>query len=316
MKKIRLIVIAVIIVITGAMTAVYMHIPKPIAKTTSAVKPKTELTFAVLGDVHNRIDNLQRAINDLYTINPIMDALILNGDTVDQGVDRQYASVKSTLNRNKALLPKTIIKNIGNHEFFDYSIGRNSPKQVKTFINKYLEFSGEKKVYHDKWIKGYHFISLGSEDGKSKTTNSTEASISDIQLNWLNEKLAQNYQRGKPIFVFLHQNLKPFWNWVGVKQSEKVNDILSKYPEVILFTSHTHADIDAGSVVLNQPFTMVHVPALQYTLEPEVRSGVIVGINKKQYIKGLYVEVNGNTVIIKGRDIKEKQWIFTRKISN
>lgn len=211
-KKFRIIVITIIIIASCALTVVYFYIPTPIAKTTSAVKPKADLAFAVLGDVHNRTGNLQRAINDLYAINPCMNALVLNGDSVDQGIESQYDSVTKVLDKNKDLLPKTVIKNIGNHEFLDYNIGRNSPKQVKTFINRYLKFSGEKKVYHDKWIRGYHFISLGSEDCKSKTTNSVEASISKKQLNWLQEKLAEKYQKGKPIFVFLHQNLKPYWS--------------------------------------------------------------------------------------------------------
>ncbi|URZ14424.1 metallophosphoesterase family protein [Clostridium felsineum] len=316
MKKLKLIITGIIIVIILAVIAIYIYIPKTISKVKVKAKPKAQLTFAVLGDVHNRTDNLQRAINDLYTIDQDIDALILNGDTVDQGIESQYDSVKKTLKRNKDILPKTIIENIGNHEFFDYNIGTNSKAQVKTFINRYLGFSQEKKVYHDKWIKGYHFISLGSEDGKSKTTNSTEASISNEQLIWLKEKLAQNYTKGKPVFVFLHQNLKPFWNWQGVKQSEEINEILSKYPEVVLFTSHTHADLDKNSVLENQPFTMVHAAALQYTLIPEINSrGVITDITKKQYIKGLYIEVNGDKVIIKGRDIKEKQWIFTKAIT-
>ena len=88
-----------------------------------------------------------------------MDALVLNGDTVDQGIEKQYDSVKKTISKNKDLLPKTIIKNIGNHEFFDYDAGTNSPEQVQTFINRYLEFSGEEKVYHDTWVNDYHFIS-------------------------------------------------------------------------------------------------------------------------------------------------------------
>lgn len=313
-KKIKIIIIIIIIIAVCALTAVYVYIPRPIAKTTSAVKPKADLAFAVLGDVHNRTGNFQRAINDLYTINPCMDALILNGDSVDQGIERQYDSVKKVLNKNKALLPKTVIKNIGNHEFFDYTIGRNSPKQIKTFINRYLEFSGEKEVYHDKWIKGYHFISLGSEDCKSKTTNSVEASISKKQLDWLQQKLDEKYQKGKPIFVFLHQNLKPYWNWGGVKQSSELKQILSKYSEIILFTSHTHADLTGSSLILNQPFTTVHTGAIKSTLIPSVNNDVITGISEKPYIKGLYVEANGDTVTIKGRDIKEKQWIFTKKI--
>ncbi len=243
-----------------------------------------------------------------------MDALVLNGDTVDQGNEEQYDSVKKIISKNKDLLPKTIIKNIGNHEFFDYSTEVNSPEQVQTFINRYLEFSGEEKVYHDTWVNDYHFISLGSEDGNSETLNSITASISEDQQKWLKEKLAENYQKGKPIFVFLHQPLNNGnRSWVGVEQSDQIREILSQYPEVILFSSHTHRDLDDSSVVLNQPFTMIHTGAIHYTLIPDANSEG--GRRRESYIKGLYIEVNGNNVVVKGRNIKEKQWIFTKEIS-
>ena len=261
MKKIRIISITIVIVVIGAIVDIYMNKLKPIDKNSVPVISNKDLTFAVLGDVHENIDSLQKAINDLYTINPSMDALVLNGDTVDQGIEKQYDSVKNMLSKNKDLLPKTIIKNIGNHEFFNYDIDVNSPEQVQTFINRYLEFSGEEKVYHDTWIKDYHFISLGSEDGNSETLDSGRAFISQDQQKWLKEKLAENYQKGKPIFVFLHQPLDSGksgnTDWVGVEQSEQIREILSQYPEVILFTSHTHRDLDASSVELDKPFTMI-----------------------------------------------------------
>ncbi|MHC1681458.1 MAG: hypothetical protein AB6733_00635 [Clostridiaceae bacterium] len=66
--------------------------------------------------------------------------------------------------------------------------------------------------------------------------------------------------------------------------------------------------------MLNQPFTRVHTGAIHYTiiLDPNSENGR----RREEYIKGLYIEVNGNTVSIKARDIKEKQWIFTKEISN
>lgn len=313
MKKIKIIAMTILIIAVGVMAVIYINKPRPIAKTTSTEASKADLSFAVLGDVHENVDSFQEAINELYMINPIMDALVLNGDTVDQGLEKQYDSVKNVLSKNKELLPKTIIKNIGNHEFFDYDTELNSPEQVQTFINRYLEFSGEDKVYHDAWIKDYHFISLGSEDGNSETLNSVTASISENQQNWLREKLAENYQKGKPIFVFLHQPLSTGnSSWVGVKQSDKIREILSKYPEVIIFSSHTHRDLNEGSVVVDQPFTMIHTGAIHYTIIPDFNSEG--GRRRESYIKGLYIEVNGNNVVVKGRDIKEKQWIFTKEI--
>ncbi|WP_311315502.1 metallophosphoesterase family protein [Clostridium tertium] len=310
-KKFKLIITIITLVLLGVISTEF----KPNTTTVEA-KSNENLSFAVLGDVHENINHLQETINDLYTINPKMDALVLNGDAVDQGLDEQYNSMQNTLNKNKDLLPQVIIKNIGNHEFFDYKVESNSPEQVQSFISKYLEFSGEEKVYHDKWVKGYHFISLGSEDGNSETINSVTAFISDEQLEWFKEKLAENYKKGKPIFVFLHQHLDYGDNpWVGSKQSEEIKNILEQYPEVIMFSSHTHRDLNESSVVLNKPFTIVNTGAVHYTIIPD--SNEEKGYRREtDYIKGVYVEVNGNNVIIKGRDIKEKQWIFSTEISN
>jgi 3',5'-cyclic-AMP phosphodiesterase len=317
MKKFKLIITTIIIIFLGVISVIYINKSKAIPKITTVTTTSNDnLTFAVLGDVHENIDHFQKAINDLYTINPNMDALVLNGDVVDQGLDEQYDSVQKALEKNKEFLPGTIIKNIGNHEFFDYNTETNAPEQVQIFMNKYLEFSGEEKVYHDKWIKDYHFISLGSEDGNSETLNSVTAFISNKQLEWFKEKLAENHQKGKPIFVFLHQHLDYGNNsWIGVKQSEEIKEILAQYPEVIMFASHTHSDLNENSVILNKPFTIVNTGAVHYTIIPDPNEEK--GYRREaDYIKGVYIEVNGNNVTIKGRNIEEKQWIFSTEIVN
>ncbi|WP_291647579.1 metallophosphoesterase [Clostridium sp.] len=316
MKKFKSTIIITIILL-GSILVTYINESKSNsnAKTVTS-KSNPDLSFAVLGDVHENIYHFQKAINDLYEINSNMDALVLNGDIVDQGLDDQYASVEKTLNKNKKLLPKTIIKNIGNHEFFDYNIKSNSPERVQMFINKYLKFSGEEKVYHDKWVSGYHFISLGSEDGNSETINSVTAFISDKQLEWFKEKLSENYKKGKPIFVFLHQHLDYGDNpWIGSKQSEEIKKILEQYPEVIMFASHTHSDLNESSVVLNKPFTIVNTGAIHYTVIPDLNEEK--GFRREaDYIKGVYIEVSDNNVIIRGRNIKDKEWIFSTEVSN
>lgn len=322
MKKFKLIILAMVS-IAAISLAIYIKAtevkPDTSQKPEKAVSnvdkkdPKEDtLTFSVLGDVHGNSGRLDNAINDLHSVNDNMDAMILNGDNVDEGLKKQYDAVKSTLNKNAKLLPKTVIKNIGNHDYFDYGKGPNSPKDVENFINLYLDFSGEKSVYHDTWIKGYHFISLGSEGGNTKELGAVNAYLSEKQLNWLKEKLAEKHEKGKPIFVFLHQHLSTsIKGWIGVVQRDKLTKILSQYPEVILFTSHTHVRLSVDNVKLNQPFTTAHTGAVHYAIQPE-------GYNIKRLYdesQGLYVEVKGNKTVIKGRDFINKSWIFSKEIN-
>jgi 3',5'-cyclic AMP phosphodiesterase CpdA len=269
------------------------------------------LTFSVLGDVHGNGNKLNNIVDDLYRLRPDLDVLILNGDTVDQGLDEQYKVISDMLDKNKAKLPDTVIKNIGNHELFDYEYGPNSPEHVKELIGRYLRFSGEENPYHDKWIKGYHFISMGTEDGNTPELGAVKAYIYEEQQRWLEKKLAENYKPGKPIFVFLHQHLNSVMSrWVGVEQKEEIIKILSEYPEVIVFTSHTHIDLAIDNVNIDQPFSTAHTGAIAYILRPDGKGGR----ERSDGMQGLYVEVNGDKVVINGRDFDKRNWIFSKEV--
>lgn len=261
------------------------------------------LTFSVLADIHTDTDKLKSAIVDLYFLNPETDAMVLNGDVVDEGVYEQYSSVKEVLDDSGSLLPGTLIQNIGNHEYFNFDKGRNTVADAISYRNLYFLFTGNLSVYHDTWIKGYHFISLGSESANLKGSNPPNAAdLSGKQLSWLKDRLKEKHEPGKPVFVFLHQQLKSsVRDWEGVIQKEELNSILSEYPEVILFTSHTHVSLAQEGVIQTDPFTIVNTGAVDFVLE--------------EGSQGLYVQVDGNTVVISGRDFDRNQWIFSREIT-
>lgn len=284
--------------------------------TYSRVLPETssnaDLTFSVLSDIHSNDSKLEEALMDLYKINPNKDAIILNGDTVDQGLVSHYEDIKKTLNKSKRLLPEIVIRNIGNHEFFDYDNGTLAPEQVQTYLDRYFEFSGQKKVYNDRWIKGYHFISLGTESGNTKELGAVKALISKEQLKWFEEKLAENYVEGRPIFVFLHQHLSTAMKgWVGTDQAKEIDSILSKYKEAVVFTSHTHVSFETNNVFTDRPYTIVHTGGIYYQLTPDGKGGR----TREDGSQGIYVEVKGNTVTVRGREFIKKKWMFEKTIT-
>jgi 3',5'-cyclic-AMP phosphodiesterase len=269
------------------------------------------ISFSVLGDIHTSSLKLEKAIKDLYSINPKADVMVLNGDIVDQGLDGHYSRIQACLHKNRALLPSIVIKNIGNHEYFDYSKGVNPPSKINEYISKYLAFSNEKKVYHDVWVKGYHFISLGSEQCNTQTLGNRQAFISEDQQEWLREKLAEKYEPGKPIFVFLHQHIAGNEKTTSlassdIKQVNEVKSILSKYPEAILFTSHTHCFLKSNNLLcFHLPFTAIHTGAVNNPV-------LFDGKGKRIFTKdshGLYIEIKKNQITIKGRNLNSGYWI-------
>lgn len=273
-----------------------------------------DLAFAVLGDIHDNESDFQDSVDDIKSTDIKLDALILNGDTVDQGIASQYEEMKNAIQKNINNLPSTIIKNIGNHEFYDYDHGNKSKEDVDEKIQKYLDFAQEKNVYHDKWINQYHFISLGSEDGNSPTCSSTSAFISNTQISWLEEKLSENYEKGRPIFVFLHQPLILNWGWgdiPGTNVSSNLNNIFSKYPEVILFNSHTHKHLTEECINTNNGYTIGQTGAVSYTLFNNSDNTLS---RDHSYTNGLLITIKDNIVNIRGRDFKNHEWIFSKDI--
>ena len=80
----------------------------------SEVNTDSDLSFAVMGDIHNNTENFKNVVNEFYKLNPNMNALILNGDIVDEGKDEQYKSMKKVIDQNSNKIPEILIKNIGN----------------------------------------------------------------------------------------------------------------------------------------------------------------------------------------------------------
>lgn len=288
------------------------------------------MSFAVLSDIHGDGIKLDNALKDLHNnVDNDYSVLILNGDMVDQGKQSQYDVIEGVLEKNEELLPEKVVKNIGNHEFFDYRKRKNKQEYSEQLLNLYLNFSSEEHTYHDTWVKGYHFISLGTEKGNtSDMDNSCQAYLSDAQLNWLKDKLDEKYKKGRPIFVFLHQPLNNTFITTfndcnnAIKQDSSLRIILSQYPEVIIFTSHTHfwfndkipertnflphlQEVNKGFALVDT--SSVHRPVNYEGQKPPFTSDK--EMDAAGCSQGLFVDVYSDKVIMRGREFSNSTWI-------
>lgn len=272
-----------------------------------------DLSFSVLSDIHKNLGHLQDTIEDLNDINPHLDALVLNGDTVDEGLAYEYDEIKEVLNDYSEKLPKKIIKNIGNHEWYEYRLENETQEDVNKRLNMFLEFAGRDKIYSDNVVKGYHFITLGADN--SNLDEYRDGHVSNEELNWFKSTLEKYYEEGKPMFVFIHEPLEMHLftiNKVTIDKHNEIRDILKKYSNVILFTSHTHLKPNE-----NYDKTM---PCPVFNTG-SVTSNYVEDLNSDWGFKqdgsfnnGLYVEVKDNKVTIKARNFKDKVWIYEKEI--
>jgi 3',5'-cyclic-AMP phosphodiesterase len=296
------------------------------------VYAQNELSFPVLSDIHVMAGNdasrqksrtsFQRALQDLHNLNPNADALVINGDLGD-GLPGDYAALRTILNGTPH--PAKTFFTIGNHEFYSsfYSPGATwnpngfpNGETEQNSIQRFLNFAGRDKVYEDTWINGFHLIFLGSEQfEQSDRSNGNDAYLSQVQLNWLNDKLPEKAVPGKPIFIFLHQALPNTVsgtntvNYRGVVQHQELRNILSSHPEAILFSGHTHWKLGLPNSVVRDQFTMVNSSS-EY--EPYDTNDQPIPSDKSE---GLFVHVTADKVEISGRDFVNKQWIFQNEIA-
>lgn len=268
---------------------------------TAAGDEEPNLSFNVLSDTHIRESSFSTnkflaALQDLHEVNPTSDALIINGDMTNRGYPEEYAKVRNLLEQSPS--PENVYFALGNHEFHNEEGIEINKERFKQFVN-------EDEVYYEKRLKGYSFIFLGSESwGPVGTPTKDAAVLSEKQLKWLKKTLQTRSKDDKPIFVYLHQPLPDtFGEGPMLIQHKELEEILSKYPQVVLFSGHTHQDMKKPQLNMTEKkgFSVVNTASTYYTTNwPD---------SNWDESQGLFVEVYDKKVEIKGRDFNRKQWI-------
>ena len=268
----------------------------------SAKKPL--LTFDVLADVHLRDSDSSRAakftagLKDIAANHADSDALVTLGDNISFGSDNNSRTQYFDLIEQYAgQIPNKLIA-LGNHDVrkndSSSSTGFSSNYAVayEAYMRdnkKYRDDPDSDKVYFDKWINGYHFIVLNTEDGLKDCID-----MSEEQLVWFEQKLGEgeNGAAGtadpeKPVFVAVHQALNdthPRANAYGgfTKEEElmnRVREILSGYPQAVVMSGHIHNGFGIATTMDKTYGTMIDCPSFNESENGITESGTGYQVN-------------------------------------
>ena len=107
------------------------------ADTNANEKPKA--TFQVISDTHIRDtsfshNKLLNALQDLHSVDPQTDALVINGDITNNGFPEEYAKTRELLDQSPK--PKNLYMTIGNHEFFNGEGNEVNTTRFSDFIKR------------------------------------------------------------------------------------------------------------------------------------------------------------------------------------
>ncbi|USK28219.1 metallophosphoesterase [Bacillus sp. CMF21] len=266
---------------------------------------KPNLIFPVISDVHinadsnNTLEKFTTTLEQLNRAVPKQHAFVVVGDLTDNGVTAEYDKFMSAYNTKKQSKAVSMFA-IGNHDYWN---GLSVTDAQKRFFEK----TGMKSIYYHKVIKGYHFIVLGTEDGR------TEGTFSQKQIDWLGEQLRQANADDpkKPIFVFHHQPIKDTIygsEWGFSENRDLFYNTLKEYPQAITFSGHTHYPLDDPRIIHQKDFTTIGTSTGAYLwldsgrIQGEVPEGADI-LNQ-----ALVVEVYDNKVLLHRRDIHKNAW--------
>ncbi|WP_312470614.1 metallophosphoesterase [Neobacillus sp.] len=281
------------------------------------------LQMAVMSDVHINQgypnNKFKQALTDLKNIAPGYDTIAVVGDFTDRGFEEDYKAFKQILGENKNPGAEQFIT-MGNHEYFESNYDKASTVTDEMMQKRFMDYNGDplSTIYFDKWIKGYHFISLAGELS-AKTLSLAYGNIPDAkdwayiseeQYQWFERTLAVEAASNKPIFVFLHQ---PIANtvygsdkWNAGFDSKRLLTILKKYPQAILFSGHSHYPLNHPKSIYQDGFTMVNTSSVEYTWN---ENGRIPGFSQ-----GYLVNVYDDRVEMKSREFSDGTWIKSTTI--
>ncbi|MFE6074771.1 metallophosphoesterase family protein [Paenibacillus sp. NPDC057886] len=291
--------------------------------------------------IHNR--HLEKALEDIATYSHGSSGIMHVGDVTDRGLPQEYQELQRILEAQGDSLPQ-LRYTVGNHdigailwgdppldlttmtqqevgevlghsgdmgqiEAHDIEKSQESISIEELWqkrLNDFTAITGMNGSYHDYWINGYHYIFLGTEQPHPK-----DCHMSTEQLQWLETKLSEQALPEQPTFVFLHQPLMDTvagsmkeQGWYGVNQDAALKAVLSRYPQVILFSGHTHWQLQAQRTMYEgsgQMPTMFNASSVAYLWTDE-----------DEHLEGsesLHVDVYRDRVVVKGRDHVKGSWI-------
>lgn len=261
----------------------------------------------VMSDIHINRENshihnqhFAQALGQIMAISPDSIGIFINGDIADHGTREEYAAFNDLIEAAGEELPEVFCA-IGNHDLAQGPYVR----QLDWFLRGTNSDEDLDKPYFDRWINGVHFIFLGSEK------EGLNAELSEEQLSWFEETLAEDRDKDRPIYVFLHQGIintvagtKDYQKWHGVNQTAQFKAILKDYPEVILFTGHSHWEMDSVDSMKERDDslpTIFNTASVAYLWNDDS-----VSIEGAQ---GYFITAYEDMIIVRGRDFANGKWI-------
>ena len=182
-------------------------------------------------------------------------------------------------------------------EIIRETITRNGVEQFATF--------------YDDYINGYHIICL-------RAPHEGDYTMADGELDWLDAKLYEYEESGKPIFVFTHAPLKGTAGINNVWQftNSTYASIIAKHPNVIAVSGHSHFNLDVPEVVSvidgrGEAPSFIHDGGIVNTADPifDENGKYVDDVAVRGRAMWTYAEIYDDKVITRGYSLNSEKYV-------
>lgn len=264
---------------------------------------KETLIFAILSDVHinesdkSKSDKLQNALSIINKREPTIDKYIFTGDYTNSGFIEEYNLFNDIYFKSGSHEEKRIIL-MGNHDYWNGLKIEESQNRFKEELKQNL--------YGSEKVKGYTFIFLSSENDNVHGYYSKES----IDLAKIDIEKSISEDKNRPIFIFTHHPPKDTIYGSDVWGNIDLENVFNNYPQVVLFSGHSHFPINDERGIYQENYTIVTAGAIGGV---ELENGKIEGSISKDssnLSQGLIVKIDeDNKVVITKIDFSNNQEI-------
>ena len=237
---------------------------------------KPNVKIGIISDIHIRhMDSVKTLHHTFEYFDEVgVDGVIIAGDMADWGFRSQLELVAETwydvFPKDRGADGRHVEKLFvyGNHDREGYTYGNaRGVKVTKEMIAEEAIWPHKEKVweelFHEKWspiymkdVKGYKFI------GGHWDTWSDIRGLADF-LKKVEGELPTG---GRPFFYYQHFHPKNTCSgpWVWGQGGGNVTKALSKYPNCVCFSGHSHTSLTDERTIWQGPFTSIGTASLSY----------------------------------------------------
>ena len=234
-----------------------------------------------------------------------LDAVVFAGDNTDDGAFISFASFVAASD--------SVLRE-GTERLVVVSDSHDGNMYDKRSLELFTHLTGQETDFH-RVINGFHFIGVSASavEGKHYT---------EEQVQWLDEELAKATAEApeQPVFVFNHEHVLD--TVFGSRSNDGwgldvFTDVLSKYPQVIDISGHSHYPANDPRAIWQGAFTAINDGGLAYYEFTVDNLTSVHPSGSKTMTQALVIEVDAeNRVLVKVLDVNKGKFVDEYLIDN